>query len=82
MSFDVRVRHEADRTSVVVQGEARLGRLLSLVQVLDVDSATWPPGEVVLDLRQLQGVLPPVEREWLASEAAQRLRRPVTVLAE
>jgi hypothetical protein len=80
MSFDVRVTHEAGRTCVVVSGEARLGRLLSLLQVLQVDSASWPREPVLLDLRRLSGALAPGERERLLAEAAQRLGRPVTVL--
>jgi hypothetical protein len=80
MSFEVTVTHEAGRTCVVVQGEARLGRLLSLLQVLEVDSASWPQEAVVLDLRQLSGTLPAAERERVATDAALRLRRPVIVL--
>lgn len=81
MSFEVTVTHEAGCTRVVVLGEARLGRLLSLLQVLAVDSAAWPHEPVLLDLRQLCGVLGAAEREQLAADAAQRLRRPVSVQA-
>lgn len=80
MSFDVTVTHEAGRTCVVVLGEARLGRLLSLLQVLQVDSASWPREPVLLDLRQLSGVLGAGESERVAAEATRRLGRPVTVL--
>ena len=80
MSFDVRVTHEAGRTCVVVSGEARLGRLLSLLQVLQVDSACWPREPVLLDLRQLSGVLAAGDRERFVAEAAQRLGRPVSVV--
>jgi hypothetical protein len=81
MSFDVKVTHETGCTRVVVLGEARLGRLLSLLRVREVDCASWPQDAVLLDLRQLSGALAPSEREELAAEAVQRLHRPIRVQA-
>lgn len=75
MSFDVTLAHENGWSRVVVQGNSRLGRLLSLLQVLEVDSASWTREAVLLDLRGLQAPLAPDEQLRLASEAARALRR-------
>jgi hypothetical protein len=75
MRFDVSIAHEACCTRVGVIGEPTLGRLLSLLQVLEVDSASWPRESVLLDLRGLRAPLPAEERCGLAAEAQRRLRR-------
>lgn len=51
MKFDVVVTQEARWTRVEVQGQAGLGRLLSLLKVLELDSRTWRQSAVLLDLR-------------------------------
>lgn len=51
MKFDVVVTQEARWTRVEVQGQAGVGRLLSLLKVLELDSRTWGPSGVLLDLR-------------------------------
>jgi len=54
MRFDVSIAHEARCTRVIVIGEPALGRLLSLLQVLEVDSAAWPRPALLVDLRGLR----------------------------
>jgi hypothetical protein len=83
MRFDVSIAHEASCTRVGVIGEPSLGRLLSLMQVLEVDSASWPRDAVLLDLRGLRAPLSAEEQARLAADAAPRLRRMkrVAVLA-
>jgi len=75
MRFDVSIAHEAGCTRVGVIGEPTLGRMLSLIQVLEVDSASWPRESVLLDLRGLRAPLDGEELSRLAAEAARRLRR-------
>jgi hypothetical protein len=74
MEMDVALLREAQDTRVVVKGEVSLGQLCSLLRVLEVDSATWPPGEVRLDLGQLHGSLGPAEQAMLREVAKCRLR--------
>jgi hypothetical protein len=75
MRFDVSIAHEAPCTRVDVTGEPSLGRLLSLLQVLEVDSLTWPREAVLLDLRGLRPPLSQQELARAATEAARALRR-------
>ncbi|HEX2546439.1 MAG TPA: hypothetical protein VHL79_16275 [Ramlibacter sp.] len=75
MKFDVKVTHEAPCSRVMVSGEARLGRMLSLLQVLELDSRSWPLDRVLLDLRQHDTTLEPPEQERLLVEAARVLAR-------
>ena len=75
MRFDVSIAHEAGCTRVGVIGEPTLGRILSLMQVLEVDSASWPRESVLLDLRGLRAPLDRDELARLAGDAARRLRR-------
>ena len=83
MRFDVSIAHEAPCTRVVVIGEATLGRLLSLLQVLEVDSASWPHPAMLLDLRGLRAPLSREAESRLAAAAARGLRhlRRIGVLA-
>ena len=74
MDLDVRVTHEPGFTRVLITGDSSLGRLSSLMQVLEVDSTTWPHKEVVLDLRRLESRLDRAEREMLQQVAERRLR--------
>ena len=74
MRFDVSIAHEAVCTRVGVIGEPALGRLLSLLQVLAVDSVTWPREALLLDLRGLRSPLGTEEQTRLAGEAARTLR--------
>lgn len=73
MRFDVSIAHEAGWTRVGVIGEPTLGRLLSLLQVLEVDSAAWSHPALLLDLRGLRAPLAPEEQQRLAAEAARIL---------
>ena len=75
MRFDVSIAHEAPCTHVVVIGEPSLGRMLSLMQVLEVDSASWPREAVLLDLRGLRQPLAQAELSRVATEAARALPR-------
>jgi hypothetical protein len=75
VNFDVMVTQGASCSRVVVQGEAKLGRMLSLLQVLDVDCRSWPHDRLLLDLRQYAGGLAPGEQERLAAETARLLGR-------
>ena len=69
MSFDVSVTREPQRTRIVVKGRATLGRLLSLLSVLQVDSRDWTAPAVLLDLSGLEGSLAPAEQSQLQQEA-------------
>jgi hypothetical protein len=73
MRFDVSITHEAAWTRVGVIGESTLGRLLSLMQVLEVDSTAWPRASVLLDLRGLRSPLGQEEQSRVAAEATRRL---------
>lgn len=73
MSFDIRVRHEGPRTLAEATGSATLGQLLSLLQVLQVDSHGWPAGDVLLDLSGLDDPLPPPAQSEVQREAMRRL---------
>jgi hypothetical protein len=75
MRFDVSIAHEANFTRVEVIGEPALGRLLSLLQVLEVDSASWPSDAAMLDLRGLRAPLAREEQSRFAGEAARSLQR-------
>jgi hypothetical protein len=74
MDFDVRVTPEACCSRVTLQGQAGLGRLLSLLQLLQLDSPTWTQQAVLIDLRGLQSGLSDDEQVRFASEVAQALR--------
>jgi hypothetical protein len=75
MSLDVKVIPACAWTRVAVGGEAGLGRLLSLLQVLEVDSHGWSADAVLLDLRELHARFDPDEQLRLAWEVARVLRR-------
>jgi hypothetical protein len=81
MDLVVRAIDEGRCTRVVIQGEAPLGRLCSLMRVLEVDSASWRHPQVLLDLRELRSRLDHAERAMLREVAGLRLRsRSVTLL--
>jgi hypothetical protein len=75
MSLDVSVAHEVACTRISLRGDPKLGRVLSLLHVLEIDSATWPRSAVLLDLRELKTRLSQDEQVRLAWEAAHALRR-------
>jgi hypothetical protein len=82
MNFDVTVTHEARCTRVRMQGPARAGRVLSLLQVLSVDSASWTTAAVLVDLRGVQPPLQGDEQSDVAEAAARAFGpRPVALLA-
>ncbi len=68
------VTHEPGCTRVVVSGNPPLGRLSSLLQVLEVDSSSWPNKEVVLDLRKLESRFDRAEQALLREVTERRLR--------
>jgi hypothetical protein len=75
VSFDVSVAHEARCVRVAIKGDPRLGRLLSLLQVMEVDTASWQPAAALIDVRELQTRLAPDEQSRFGWEMAQALRR-------
>lgn len=82
MDFDVSVTREARCTRVQVAGQGGAGRLLSLLQVLALDSATWPATPVLLDLRQLEPALAGDAQLQVAGAAARAFgQRRVGILA-
>ena len=68
------VTHEPGCTRVLVSGDPPLGGLSSLLQVLEVDSGSWPNKEVVLDLRKLESRFDRSEQALLREIAERRLR--------
>jgi len=75
MDFQVTVTHERACTRVAIRGQCGLGRLLSLLEVLEFDSPSWPRDTLLLDLRQLQTRLDEDEQYRLAGEASGVLAR-------
>jgi hypothetical protein len=75
MEFDVNVTYENACTRVAVRGECGIGRLLSLLQVLGLDSSNWSRDTLLLDLRELQARLDEDEQYRLAGEASGVLPR-------
>jgi hypothetical protein len=75
VSLEVSVKHQDGVVRVLVKGEASLGRLLSLLQVLEVDAPSWPAACALLDLRPLQARLACDEQARFAWEVARALRR-------
>ena len=75
MEFEVKVTHERACTRVAIHGECGLGRLLSLLEVLEFDSPSWPRDTLLLDLRQAQTRLDDDEQYRLAGEASGVLAR-------
>lgn len=75
MEFDVTVSHERACTRVSIRGECGLGRLLSLLEVLEFDSPTWPHDTLLLDLRHVRLRLDEDEQYRLAGEASGVLAR-------
>ncbi len=75
MTIDVAVAHEARFVRVTVRGDPGLGRLLSLLQVLEVDSASWAEDAVLVDLREVRTPLSDDEQLRLAGEVVRALRR-------
>lgn len=70
MHFDVTITHEPACTRVRLAGQGGAGRVLSLLQVLSVDSATWATRAVLLDVRELQPALTEDEQRQVAEAAA------------
>ena len=82
MNFDVTVTHEARCTRVCLRGQGSAGRVLSLLQVLSVDSASWTTDAVLVDLRGLQPPLRGDAQVQVAQAAARAFRqRRVAILA-
>ena len=75
MSLDIDVTHEAQQTLVAIRGSASLGQLCSLLQVVAVDSASWPFEAVVLDFSGLEQPFTEAERAMLREQAQTQLAR-------
>lgn len=75
MNLEITVAHDAQGTRVVLAGRPRIGHLLSLLQVLEIDSADWRHPAVLLDLRGMHTRLSAAEQASLAAEATHCLRR-------
>ena len=75
MSFDFKVTPGPQHTRVMVAGEATMGQLLSLLQVLQVDSAAWPREAVLLDLSELQTDFSQAQRTQFQHDAVHTLPR-------
>ena len=75
VSFDVNVTHAGRCCRVVLNGRVGAGRVLSLLQVLEIDSAGWPGDAVLVDLRELEVELEPDDQLRVAEAASLRLRR-------
>jgi hypothetical protein len=70
MDFAVTVTHETRFARVRVEGPSGVGRLLSLLQVLEVDCRSWRESAVLVDLRELQPALSEREQVLVAAAAA------------
>ncbi|MBC5783237.1 hypothetical protein H8N03_09800 [Ramlibacter sp. USB13] len=83
MSFDIKVTHEPGLARVRIEGSAGIGRLLSLLKVLELDCRSWQAASVLLDLRDLQPALSDDEQLQAAEGAvlAFASRRKVALLA-
>jgi hypothetical protein len=75
MTFDFKVTPGPQHTRVILAGEATMGQLLSLLQVLQVDCAAWPRDAVLLDLSELHTALSQPERTQFQQEAVRMLDR-------
>jgi len=71
MEFTAKVTQEARCIRIDLAGEAGLGRLLSLFQLLELDSRNWPQPAVLVDLHGLEPpFLPDNEQEQVALAVA------------
>jgi hypothetical protein len=82
MSFDIFVTQEAQHTRVAVEGSASLGRLLSLLQVLQIDCQYWPHEAVCFDLRGLRGSFTPAQQAQVRAEAERCLPRMKSIVLQ
>ena len=75
MTFNIHVTPGPQHTRVALTGQANMGQLLSLLQVLQVDSAGWPSDTVLLDLSELEAGLSQADRTRFQQEAISQLPR-------
>ena len=75
MSFNINVTPGPQHTRVALVGQANMGQLFSLLQVLQVDSAAWPSESVLLDFSELQTSFEQVDRTQFHQEAVRVLTR-------
>lgn len=68
MTFEVAVHEEAQRTRVVITGQASPGQLGSLMQVLALDSGRWR-GALLVDLSRLESRVSSPQRMHVEEEA-------------
>jgi hypothetical protein len=75
MTFTINVTPGPQHTRVALAGQASMGQLLSLLQVLQVDSVAWPSQAMLLDLSELENRFTQAERGRLQQEAVRMLPR-------
>ena len=75
MSFNINVTPGPQHTRVALVGQANMGQLLSLLQVLQVDSAGWPGEAVLLDFSELETNFTQADRTEFQREAVRLLSR-------
>src|SRR4051812_7231100 len=75
MKFDVKITHEGRYVGVRVEGESGAGRLLSLLQLLEVDCRGWAEPAVLWDLREVEMDLSDREQAQVAEAAALAVKR-------
>jgi len=82
MNFDVTVTHAAGCSRVRLEGEGGAGRILSLLQLLALDSASWNMPAVLVDMRALRTTLDDAGQAQVAEAAARAFApRRVGILA-
>ena len=75
MSFTINVTPGPQHTRVALVGQANMGQLFSLLQVLQVDSAAWPSESVLLDFSELETSFSQADRTRFQQEAVRLLTR-------
>ena len=75
MTFEIKLTPGPQHTRVALTGQASMGQLLSLLQVLQVDCAAWPREAVLLDLSELENRFSQAERTQFQQDAVAALPR-------
>jgi hypothetical protein len=75
MTFEIKLTPGPQHTRVALTGQASMGQLMSLLQVLQVDSAAWPREAVLLDLSELETRFSQAERTQFQQDAVAALPR-------
>lgn len=72
MRFDI--EHREGYSILRVQGEPTLGQFLSLLQLVGVESASWPVRRALLDLRGVRTLTAFTEHYAVGEEVARQLQ--------